>query len=303
MNLAAVFTMTELAAALLLGEIAVSSVIRTVAARFNCTVKAPDHALALFAGSGCLALLAVAGTRTPVTAAGSVLLLAMAALPLANLIRLGAKQGKADVARERVSAALRLMLQDARYLPVRDLRAVLGLLRGGGQATDGRPAGDGDAGYRPAQGRARAVPSILNDVALGPVPPPAAVSDNLMTQGVAVPGYWAAAAEAVATFEADDVDDWRTWWLEQAAGILTVAAAFQEHAEAMGVAWRLDPDVIAAIDEFSDMFADVAPGSVMVVRRHDETYQAPIEHVDAGGSLPRDGWLNPGDAAPQAGAA
>jgi len=211
------------------------------------------------------------------------------------------KQGKTGIARQRIGRALLLMLQTARYLPARDLRFVLGQVRRGDPGDDGDPGG----GYRPVPGRIRTVPPVTKDVALGPVPPPGAVSDYLDLQGVAIPNACGAWAEQVATFEADDVDDWRTWWLEQAAGILTVAAAFHEQGEHAGVGRGLDPDVIAAITDLSDIYAEVAPVAIMVIRRHDDTYQGMEEHVDSGKTIPEDaaGYWNARGANPQGGPA
>lgn len=288
------------ALALLSGWITASCLVRIFIARFTRghSVTVPDYGLLLpeLSGSACLCALALLGLHPLLTGLAAGLLLALAARAIVMTVRLGVKQGKTAGARRHVIYVLRLMLQAARYLPAGDLAAFLGLFRRGAPGPDG-PA---DAVTARAPGRVRTVPPVTRDVALGPVPPPGAVSDYLELQGVAVPAYWGAVAEQVATFEADDVDDWRAWWLEQAAGILTVTAAFHEQGEHAGIGRGLDPAVIAAIDDFAEIYSEVAPAAVMVIRRHDDTYQGIEEHVDSGGTLPEDapGWWNARGANP-----
>lgn len=279
-----VLGLIALAVALLLAEVMVSCLARAAAVRSG-RGSAPDHPLTLagFSGSFLLAVLAVTSAHPLLAAVAAAAVFAVTAAPLANLMRIAAKQGKTGIALQRIGRMLRIMFQDARYLPLRDLRALLGLLR-----RDPVPAAE-SGGYRPVPGgRMRAVPSVMKDVALGPVPHPASVAADLERQGVAVPPVWAAVAEAEGAFEAGDEDDWLNHWAEIAAGVLTAAEAFQASAETAGTLTGLDPDVLAALWEFADIFADVAPAAMMVVRRYYDTYEGVHEHRDAGKTLMRD---------------
>jgi hypothetical protein len=304
MGTGTLLTLAGWLAALLLGWVTVSCLARIAIARFTRghSVGAPDYGLLLpeLSGGACLAVLAALGVHPLLSGPAAAVVLAVALLPAFNTMRLGVKQGKAADARREVGRVMRLMLQTARYLPVRDLAALFGLFH---RDAPGAPAAAVPG--RPAPGRIRTVPPVTKDLSLGAVPPPGAVSDYLELQKVAVPADYAALAERVATFEADDVDDWRSWWLEQAAGILTVAAAFHEQGEHAGIGRGLDPAVVAAITDFSEIYSEVAPAAVMVIRRHDDTYRGVEEHVDAGGTLPEDapGWWNARGAGPQGGQA
>lgn len=300
-----VFTLAGWAVALLLGEITASCLVRIFIARFTRGhgVTVPDYGLMLpeLAGSGLLADLALLGIHPLLTALAAAALFAVAGLPAFNTMRLGRKQGKEKAAARHVGGVLRLLLQTARYLPARDLRALAGLLR---RLRPAAPAGPGESGgYRPAPGSLRAVPSILKDVGLGPVPHPAAVAADLEARGVAVHSTWGALAEREASFEAEDEDDLLAHVAETAAGFLTLAEALQAQAETLAAGNGLDPDYIAGQFEFADLVADAASAAAMLGRRYHDVYAAPREHVDAGGTLPRDAreWFGAAGADPDGG--
>jgi len=304
MGIGIVFTLAGWAAVLLLGEIAVSSVTRIAIARFaprSGSVTVPDCGLLLpeLVGSACLAVLALLGVHPLLAGLAALILFAAAALPLASIMRLAVKQGKTGIARQRIGRALLLMLQTARYLPARDLRFVLGQVRRGDPAADGDPSG----GYRPVPGgRLRAVPSVLKDVALGPVPHPASVAADLERQGVAVPSAWGALAESEASYEPEDEDDFLQRKAERAAGVLTWAESLMAQAENLATGNGLDPDVIAGEFEFADLAADLAAAAVMTDRRYHDAYGDIHEHRDSGKTLPRnaDGWFG-AEANPEGG--
>ena len=285
------------AAALLLAEITVSCLLRAAAARLG-RGAAPDHALTLagFSGSFLVAVLALASADPLLPALSAALVFAATAAPLANLVRLGARQGKPGIALRRIARMLRIMLQDARYLPARDLRALFGLFR-----RDAGPAIDPNGGYRPVPGGMRTVPSILKDVSIGPVPHPASVAADLERQGVMVPSVWGALAESEGTFDPDDEDDLLQRKAERAAGVLAWAESLQAQAEDLAVSKGLDPDFIAAEFEFADLAADLAAAAAMTVRRYHEVYEGVHEHRDSGRTLPRNAdqffgaEANPGD--------
>lgn len=306
MGIGVIFTLAGWAAAALLGEITVSSVTRIVVARFAPrpgSVTVPDCGLLLpeLAGSAFLAVLALLGVHPLLAGLAALIVFAAAVLPLANIMRLAAKQGKTATARQRIGRALRLMLQTARYLPARDLNALLGLVRRDGPEAGADPSG----GYRPVPGgRLRAVPSVLKDVALGPVPHPASVAADLEAQNIAIPSTWGALAESEASFEAEDEDDLLQRKAERAAGVLTWAESLMEQAENLATGTGLDPDVIAGEFEFADLAADLASAAVMTVRRYHDVYALPREHVDGGGTLMpnADKWFG-AEANPEGGTA
>jgi hypothetical protein len=298
-----ILTIVGLLAALLLGEIAVSSTVRIAVAQFapHAGVTAPDGGLMLpeLSGSAFLAVLALLGTHPLLPGLTALVLFLAAVLPLANIMRLAVKQGQVPKARRRIVQGLRLMLQTARYLPARDLNALLGLVRRDSPEDGTDPSG----GYRPAPGaRLRMVPSVLKDVALGPVPHPASVAADLERQGVAIPSTWAALAESEASYEPEDEADFLQRKAERAAGVLTWAESLMAQAENAAAGNGLDPDVIAGEFEFADLAADLAAAAVMTERRYRDAYTDIHEHRDSGKTIPRDAdaWFD-AEANPEGG--
>jgi hypothetical protein len=281
-----IFTIAGVVAAFLTLEVTASSLIRTALARIapRRAGAAPRHGIMLaeFSGSLFFADLAALGASQVLNAGIALLLFAVAAVPLARIMILAVRQGKTDVARQRIGQALRQMLQTARYLPVKDLHALTALIRPAETAPAGQPPA---AVTRPGGGgRMREVPHVLQDVALGPVPVPSAVAADLTVTGVIVHSTWGALTEREGTFEADDEDDLLQHGEETAAGLLELAGAYEAQAE-LAAARGLDPAYVAAMYDLADMIADAASGSVMVNRRYHEVYAAIRDHVDSGGTL------------------
>jgi hypothetical protein len=129
---------------------------------------------------------------------------------------------------------------------------------------------------------ARAIPSVMEDPALGPPPEPA----ELASASIPVPAPWAALAQYIATREPEDDQQLRMFSDGDAVGALAVADAHHAYADTCLNALGLSPAYVAGVLEAGDSMAGHASVVAQVHKRFGVIYGAIKEWVAAHGPLP-----------------
>jgi hypothetical protein len=314
MTMGTVFTLIELAAALLLAEVAVSCAYRIAAARWKSlprwSDRVPDAGWLQpeLSTGACAVLLTLLGVLPAIL--GAVLALAffaVAFVPDVRIMWLAAKQGKALYAGRRITSRLFLLIRTAPSFPAEDLRALAGVLTGRRGAKLSPAAGSrplhASPGVPPWRRAVPGVPSFRDDPLLGDVPAPADVATGLEAAGVIVPATWAAVAAEAADFEPETDEELCEHMDGEVAGVLTWAEGVMARAENLESGAGLDAAYVAAQFEFADDVAELAAHAAQVVKRYHVIYGDLREAAD-GKPLPNNRfWFGDGNAAPQGGQA
>jgi hypothetical protein len=202
-----------------------------------------------------------------------------------------AKLHGAPAATATVLGLLGARLRDALWNAREDVRELAGLLHRA-------PGGDGAApagAKRGAPAVIRSVPSFREDPRLGDVPAAAEVSADLEAAGAMVPQPWRDLADWVAEAEFEDEEELREFVAGCAAGVLTLAEAFQEPGEHLLETAGLDPALAGGFFEMADEWADMSAAFAMLDRRYTDAY-AEVSEWAEDGVMPHNArrWFNAG---------
>jgi hypothetical protein len=162
--------------------------------------------------------------------------------------------------------------------------------RSQGPSFAGRARGGAEAGEIPLEAVAdyaasRAIPSLMEDAALGAPAEPAAIAQA----GIPVPVPWAQLAAWIRDREPSDDTELRMFHEGDAAGALAVADARHAYGEMLLNAVGLSPAYVAGELEAADSMAEHASLLTQVGRRFGVIYGALQEWVAAHGHLPHKG--------------
>jgi hypothetical protein len=127
----------------------------------------------------------------------------------------------------------------------------------------------------------RAIPSLREDTALGVPPEPAAIAS-----AAPVPAVYAALADYIASFEAEDDQALRMFMESNAAGGVALAEAWHAFGEHCLNGAGLHPAYVAGILEVGDGEAENAAHKVQAHRRFHVIYGSVKEWIAAHGPLP-----------------
>jgi hypothetical protein len=156
------------------------------------------------------------------------------------------------------------------------------LSRGGGQQRGGEPeAAETQAAVAEAVAT-RAIPSVMEDPALGVAPEPA----ELVSGHAQAPAPYAALAQFIAGFEPEDDMSLRMFMEGSAAGSVMVADAWHHFADTCLNSVGLDPAYVAGILEAGDSAGGHGSLLAQIHKRYSVIYAAVKEWVAAHGPLP-----------------
>lgn len=227
-------------------------------------------AAGMYAG-GAFILLAVDGALSWLTA---VVLAVLSLGAAAGLVLAGGREGAGKAALGHAGAGMGHLGADARGI----WRRLLGRLRGDGPEPE---ASSTEAAVAEAAA-SRAIPSVMDDPALGAAPEPA----ELVSGQVPAAAPYAALAQYIAGFEPEDDMSLRMFMEGNAAGSVMVADAWHHFADTCLNSVGLDPAYVAGILEAGDSAGGHGSLLAQIHKRFGVIYAAVKEWISAHGPLP-----------------